>query len=234
MIKIFLLTLVSLPYYAVAQLSSIRPNKNYNEVAIRVLEDQSAEKVSNKPSDNIPPDPFKEIYTEKFEDSKEVIPILSEASEEKLKFSMPLPSFKITSRFGNRLHPILGNNKFHSGIDLKATSDTVKSVLDGVVVSSGYNDKLGYFVKINHNGNFSSIYGHLSQYFVKSDQIVKAGDCLGITGNTGMSTGEHLHFGVYYKNQPMDPISFLTKILKIQKLPYDKRTEYSYTRISSD
>lgn len=207
------------PYILSAQLHSIRPNKIYNEVAIRIsgdMEDRATKKDDEKRIEPVSIDFLKEntpIISEKI---KEQLITLSNTVEERKKFSMPLPNFKMTSRYGMRMHPILRNFKFHSGIDLRANSDTVKCVLDGVVVNSGYNDKLGYFVKVNHNGNYSSIYGHLSQYFVKSEQIVYAGDVLGITGSTGRSTGEHLHFGVYYKDDPMDPVDFLTKVLDIQ------------------
>ena len=126
--------------------------------------------------------------------------------------SLPLSSLQLTSPYGYRTHPVTGEaRKFHSGIDLKARADTVFSILPGTVIASGKSKFLGNYVEIKH-GDYTSIYGHLSTRFVKTDQTVSAGYPLGITGKTGRVTGEHLHFTVKYKKSYINPLIFLSTI----------------------
>lgn len=127
----------------------------------------------------------------------------------------PLPNLKITSSYGMRLHPIKRKWLFHSGVDFGAYKDTVKAVIDGVVHSSGYNSGLGNYVKIE-TGNYVLTYAHLSQYFLLEKAKVSAGEPLGITGSTGLSTGEHLHFSVHLNGNSIDPIGFLKSLIQIK------------------
>ncbi|QTE54662.1 M23 family metallopeptidase [Mucilaginibacter rubeus] len=123
--------------------------------------------------------------------------------------SLPLRQVRLTSGFGYRLHPIYHRVKLHAGIDLAARSDTVFSILDGVVQSCRYNSKLGLYVTIDHGSSLRSIYGHLSQWFVMQGDTVEAGEPIAVTGATGTVTGEHLHFGVTYRSRWLDPLKFL-------------------------
>lgn len=131
--------------------------------------------------------------------------------------SMPLRDIsKLTSGFGNRTHPVTGErNKFHSGIDISAKSDTVFSILPGFIEESGYNQTLGNYVRIKH-GDVTSIYGHLLTRFVLNDESVTAGSAIGITGQTGIVTGEHLHFTIKYRNGYLNPLTFLAKLVTVQ------------------
>ena len=131
--------------------------------------------------------------------------------------SMPLRDIsKLTSGFGNRTHPVTGErNKFHSGIDISAKSDTVFSILPGFIEESGYNQTLGNYVRIKH-GDVTSIYGHLLTRFVLNDESVTAGSVIGITGQTGRVTGEHLHFTIKYRNGYLNPLTFLAKLVTVQ------------------
>lgn len=131
--------------------------------------------------------------------------------------SMPLRDIsKLTSGFGNRTHPVTGErNKFHSGIDISAKSDTVFSILPGFIEESGYNQTLGNYVRIKH-GDVTSIYGHLLTRFVLNDESVTAGSAIGITGQTGRVTGEHLHFTIKYRNGYLNPLTFLAKLVTVQ------------------
>jgi murein DD-endopeptidase MepM/ murein hydrolase activator NlpD len=131
--------------------------------------------------------------------------------------SMPLRDIsKLTSGFGNRTHPVTGErNKFHSGIDISAKSDTVFSILPGIIEESGYNQILGNYVRIKH-GDVTSIYGHLLTRFVLNDESVTAGSAIGITGQTGRVTGEHLHFTIKYRNGYLNPLTFLAKLVTVQ------------------
>lgn len=120
---------------------------------------------------------------------------------------LPLRHMQLTSGYGYRIHPITGKYSFHSGIDINARSDTVFAILPGRFQAS-YNNLLGIFIRIDH-GDFQSIYGHLSQFFVMTGDTVSAGDPLGITGTTGRVTGEHLHFSVQYHHAYVNPLKFL-------------------------
>jgi murein DD-endopeptidase MepM/ murein hydrolase activator NlpD len=129
-----------------------------------------------------------------------------------IAFSFPLDCLQITSHFGMRKHPVTDKTHFHAGVDLRAGSDTVRVILNGKVDRCGYDRNLGYFIRIRH-GPFESLYGHLSRYFVKPGELVLAGQPIGVTGNTGRSTGEHLHFSVMQDGKPVDPVRFLSEIL---------------------
>lgn len=109
----------------------------------------------------------------------------------------PLDEMKITSGFGWRLHPVTKVKKMHNGVDLKAAEGTpVYAVDDGVVYVSKYtNTGSGEYVTLKHSGYYS-YYCHLARRVVRSSEKVKAGDLIGYSGNTGISTGPHLHFGL--------------------------------------
>lgn len=129
---------------------------------------------------------------------------------------LPLDDILLTSRFGFRVHPVIGGIKFHNGIDLSAHNANVYSVLHGTVVISGYDDVIGNYIVISH-GLYETTYGHLSVRYVKVGDLVKAGSIVGITGRTGRVTGEHLHFIVKYQGQSINPLPFLQEILTINR-----------------
>lgn len=122
---------------------------------------------------------------------------------------LPLRHLQITSGYGYRVHPLTGKYQFHKGIDLRARSDTVFAVLAGKVDASAYDSLLGFYVRLA-NGDFETLYGHLSQVFVLAGDSVIAGSALAITGYSGRVTGEHLHFAVSYRHSAIDPLQFLT------------------------
>jgi murein DD-endopeptidase MepM/ murein hydrolase activator NlpD len=129
---------------------------------------------------------------------------------------LPINKIILTSGFGIRVHPVLGNIKFHNGIDLSARQADIYSVLHGTVVVSSYDNIIGNYVVVNH-GLYESTYGHLSVRFVKVGDLVKAGTVLGISGATGRVTGEHLHFIVKYRGSAINPLPFLKEILSVNK-----------------
>jgi len=122
---------------------------------------------------------------------------------------LPLRHMRLTSGYGYRLHPLTGRFQFHQGIDLRARSDTVFAVLAGKVLTSAYDPALGFYIRLSH-GDFETLYGHLSQIFVLAGDSVSASDAVGITGASGLVTGEHLHFAVSYRHKAIDPLKFLT------------------------
>ncbi len=120
-------------------------------------------------------------------------------------------SRRITSPFGNRLHPILKVYKFHSGVDIGASYGTnILAANSGTVIKAGYNSSYGYMVMIDHGGGIVTLYAHSSKLLVKTGDVVKKGQTIALIGSTGMSTGPHLHFEVrvngVYKN-PLDYVS---------------------------
>lgn len=149
-----------------------------------------------------------------------------------IAFSFPLDSLQITSPFGMRMHPMTSKKHFHTGLDLRALSDTGRSILNGKVNRSGYDRNLGYFVRIRH-GPYESLYGHLSRYFVKAGESVRSGQPIGVTGNTGRSTGEHLHFSILQDGKPVDPVRFLSGILQFNNQLKQIDSTYESTNVKT-
>lgn len=132
-------------------------------------------------------------------------------------FSLPLKQLVVTSPYGYRIHPISGKRAFHHGTDFSASADTVYAVIDGLVESTGYHHALGRFVRLNH-GQITTVYGHLSAIGVQQGQLVKSGQALAITGSTGKSTGEHLHFTVKYDGRTVNPMILLLLLQRLSQL----------------
>lgn len=124
---------------------------------------------------------------------------------------LPISALHVTSPYGLRVHPITGLQDFHSGVDLAANHSVIYAVLAGRVISCASNPFLGNFIRIAH-GEIQSIYGHLSTILIRQGTCVKAGEVIGISGSTGRSTAEHLHFSVRYQNQPIHPLKFLLQL----------------------
>ena len=137
--------------------------------------------------------------------------------------ALPIDSLVITSEYGYRNDPFTGKRKFHKGIDFAADYNYVYSIMPGKIVKSGKNKGFGNFVEIEH-GDFRTIYAHLYQTLVDVKQKVEAGEPIGISGSTGRSTGEHLHFQMFHKDQTIDPKPILNFI---QSLSSFTKNEFS-------
>ncbi|BBB31741.1 peptidase M23 [Thermotomaculum hydrothermale] len=121
----------------------------------------------------------------------------------------PVKGF-ITDGFGYRIDPFTGKRAFHKGIDISARRGTpVVAPADGIVTMAGKTKGYGNFVVINHQNNLETRYGHLRDIFVKRGQIVKRGDVIGTVGNTGRSTGPHLHFEVRVNGKAVNPRDYI-------------------------
>jgi murein DD-endopeptidase MepM/ murein hydrolase activator NlpD len=113
-------------------------------------------------------------------------------------------------RFGMRMHPILNRLLMHQGIDIVAEKGTpVYASGKGKVVFTGYNGGLGLTVEIDHGFGYRSLYAHLSKVLVKRGRKVLRGDVIAKTGNTGLSTGPHLHYEIAHNGIKQDPMKFI-------------------------
>ena len=136
------------------------------------------------------------------------------------KIVMPLNrGIYITSPYGIRIHPVFGASKFHNGIDLAANYENVYSVMDGVVTETGWDNKGGgNYIKIKHFDRFETAYLHLSEIYYRVGEFVKAGFIIAKSGNSGNSTGPHLHFSVKEFGQSINPTHFLNDLIKVNQL----------------
>jgi murein DD-endopeptidase MepM/ murein hydrolase activator NlpD len=127
-------------------------------------------------------------------------------------FSFPLKNFRRTSSFGPRINPITGNLRVHQGLDLAAPLGTeVYASRDGVVTETGEDPVYGKYVIIEHAGNWTSLYGHLSSINTLLRNSVKSGSLIGKVGSTGQSTGPHLHFEIRQYGKAQNPDKLLFK-----------------------
>ncbi len=126
--------------------------------------------------------------------------------------SMPLQRFYLTSKFGYRKDPLGQGTRFHDGVDLRCSYEPVFAMLPGIVTKVQHgNTGYGNYVVLNH-GNIECLYGHLSDIGVSVGEAVQAGDVVAISGNTGRSTGPHLHVKMTYMGQRVDPLVFIDYI----------------------
>lgn len=117
---------------------------------------------------------------------------------------------RVSSEFGPRRSPFSGRQEFHDGIDIAASRGTpVYATADGKVTESSYRRGIGNVIIIDHGYGYQTLYGHLSGFVASSgDQVVK-GQLIGYVGNTGMSTGPHLHYTVFVDGVAADPRNYL-------------------------
>ncbi len=130
------------------------------------------------------------------------------------KFVWPLPAkyTKISSPFGNRIHPVTGKPQFHEGIDIPAPPKTeIYCVADGTVIETGTHYANGKYVLVDHGGGIVTSYAHLHRIGVKKGDVLEQGEVLGLVGRTGWTTGYHLDFTVYVKGEAVDPMTYLPK-----------------------
>lgn len=117
---------------------------------------------------------------------------------------------RLTSWFGIRRHPIKGYSTMHEGVDLKARMGSqVHAAADGVISYAGNRGGYGLAVVINHGYGYSTLYAHNSRLLVRVGQAVKKGQVIARSGNTGISTGPHVHFEVWVNGRKVNPLTFL-------------------------
>ena len=117
----------------------------------------------------------------------------------------------ISSPFGFRESPTTGASRYHQGVDLAANAGTpIVASRGGTVTIASYSNSAGYYVTINHGDGFSSIYMHMTNYVVSSGQKVNQGQTIGYVGSTGISTGNHLHFGIAQNGAYVNPCNYVS------------------------
>lgn len=144
-------------------------------------------------------------------------------------FCMPCPGY-LTSQYGYRRR----FRRMHKGVDLKVQiGDTIRAAFDGKVRLTNFERRgYGYYVIVRHENGLETVYGHLSGFLVKPDQYVKAGDPIALGGNTGRSTGPHLHFETRFMGYPINPMAifdFANQTVHTDTYTFDKNT-YQYPR----
>lgn len=123
----------------------------------------------------------------------------------------PTPGAPITSGFGYRVHPIYGDARLHTGVDLGASSGTpIRAAGDGVVVSAGSLGGYGIATIVDHGAGIATLYAHQSSIGVSGGQRVTAGQTIGRVGCTGACTGPHLHFEVRLNGDPVNPVPYMS------------------------
>lgn len=116
----------------------------------------------------------------------------------------------VSSRFGYRISPFTNEKEFHKGIDICTRINTpIIAPADGVVASTGRDHAMGKMLTINHSYGVKTRYGHLSKILVKKGQYVKRGQEIALVGNTGRTTGPHLHYEVYLNGLPVNPTRYI-------------------------
>lgn len=126
-----------------------------------------------------------------------------------LPLGRPVPGM-VSSRFGRRIDPLIQEGAFHPGLDFRGNrGDKIKATADAVVKKVTFDDDFGRHVLLTHGNGFETLYAHMQKAMVKEGDKVKRGQVIGLVGNTGRSTGPHLHYGVLYKGKLVDPMKYL-------------------------
>jgi murein DD-endopeptidase MepM/ murein hydrolase activator NlpD len=135
---------------------------------------------------------------------------LLKVAAQRMPFGRPLGAARLTSGFGGRRDPINGRRGFHEGVDFAGPhGSAILTPADGVVTFSGRMRGYGRVVKIRHDFGFETVYAHLSRARVARGQSVSRGDRIGDMGNTGRSTGTHLHYEIRIDGEPVNPMNFI-------------------------
>lgn len=127
------------------------------------------------------------------------------------KFTFPAPGYtRISDDYGNRIHPTLGVEKFHNGVDLAAPNGSpILAAYSGTVVAADYSSTMGNYIMINHGDGVFTIYMHASSLLVSKGESVSQGQKIALVGSTGRSTGPHLHFSVRVNGNYVSPWNYL-------------------------
>lgn len=142
-------------------------------------------------------------------------------AENKEEFSTVIPAIwpidrtklkNVSSLYGMRVHPRYGTWRMHEGVDLSAPKGTsVYATGNAVVLRAGWQPGYGYLIELNHGFGYKTRYGHLSKMYVRAGDSVTRGQVIADVGNTGVSSGSHLHYEVRFRNKTVNPIHYFNK-----------------------
>ena len=148
-------------------------------------------------------------FEEEIKITKEDIRKLDLSKIESYELYWPVVSTKITSEFGNRMHLVLKENRFHRGVDISSVKGAaVNSGVKGIVTYAGVKGNYGNMIEVRRSDGLKVRYAHLSKIEVRVGQRIQEGDKIGEVGSTGMATGPHLHYEVLIEDIPVDPMKF--------------------------
>jgi murein DD-endopeptidase MepM/ murein hydrolase activator NlpD len=183
------------------------------ESAIRVIQNNTAMGGFGRDLDAHPDPLLKGAFSEESARNRALKDVLMA-----LPSQYPVTDYYVSSGFGIRKHPVTGRPRFHAGIDLVTrTDDSVFPVKPGkVVLARDYND-YGKTIIIRHERGIETLYAHLDKIHVREGQDVDLDTLIGIVGNTGMSTGKHLHFEVTVGGYPVDPLKVINTAQNVQQ-----------------
>lgn len=196
----------------------IEDTKENMELSKKYLEEQKIKKQEaqrikekQKKEDLIKEQEIKEIKNNNFQSLSKISNVKKELMLNLIPSGYPMKkAAKITSPFGMRIHPVFKVKKMHQGIDLKLyIGEDILSTAMGKVSFAGIKRGYGYVVIVDHTSNFQTVYAHLSKIYVKVGEIVGKGKIIAAGGNSGVSTGPHLHYEVRYKGKAIDPKNFI-------------------------
>ncbi len=147
------------------------------------------------------------------EEKKQLLADSDKLSYDGGMFKFPLASYtRISDDYGPRIHPILGVEQFHNGVDFAAPKGTaIYAAYDGKVVAATYSSSMGNYVMIDHGDELYTIYMHASALYVSKGDVVVRGETIAAVGSTGRSTGNHLHFSVRKNGSYVSPWDYLSE-----------------------
>ena len=152
-------------------------------------------------------------------------------SSKKTLMKTPLNGARLSSKYGSRKHPILGYTKMHRGVDFAAPKGTpILAAGDGIIDYAGWNGSYGKYIRIRHNSSYKTVYAHLSKIFKSKNSRVNQGEVIGLLGNTGRSTGPHLHYEILLNNKQVNPMKI--KLPSSKSIPKNEM-KYFKTKVNS-
>lgn len=210
-------------------LSQAKVNVEVEQANLEDLIDQKNKDISAYESDISNKEKAIKEYEEYIKEQDEIIAALEKAiAEEKRQalaangnvitydggvFKFPMASYtRMSDDYGWRMHPTLGVEKFHNGVDFAAPKGTaIYAAYDGKVVAATYSSTMGNYVMIDHGDGLYTIYMHASALYVSKGDVVVRGETIAAVGTTGRSTGNHLHFGVRLNGEYVSPWNYISE-----------------------
>ena len=210
-----------------AYLEEAKTGVESEEASLNSLIDEKKDRIEQVGNDTDAKEAAIAEYEADIKEQNETIAILEKvvaeekarlAEESRLKydggmFKWPAPSYTaISSEYGNRMHPTLGVERFHNGLDMAAPGGSpILAAYDGNVVAADYSSSMGNYIMIDHGDGLYTIYMHASALYVSKGNFVVKGQNIAAVGSTGRSTGNHLHFSVRLNGNYVNPWNYLGK-----------------------